>query len=747
MNLNDRQKSAVECVDGPLLVLAGAGSGKTRVITCRIEYLIQKEHIYPRNILAITFTNKAANEMKERVKETIGEDAMGVWISTFHSMCARILRMDIDRIGYDRNFTIYDADDARAVVRRIIKEKDLDTKVFREKAVYSTISRAKNDGYSASMYKDEADNYHTRTVADVFEAYEKDLRINNALDFDDLILKTCLLLKESEEIAEKYHERFKYIMVDEYQDTNSSQFELLSLLVNEDKNICVVGDDDQSIYGFRGANINNILEFEDRFPGAKVIRLEENYRSTQTILDAANAVIENNRNRKGKTLWTSNSSGEKIAFSRVADAREEASYVAIEISRRIRQGNALSDFAVLYRTNAQSRAFEEQFIKDNIPYKVVGGQNFYARKEIKDLLSYLRVLDNTSDDNSLRRIINVPARAIGPISVNRISEYAIEHGLSLREALAHADEIPDLKRTAAKVKAFSNLLEEFVKYSHEASISELLQKIVDDTGYVAELEAEGSDEAKGRIENVDELFSKVKYYEQEEGSGADLSSFLQEVSLVADVDELEENAHYVTLMTIHGAKGLEFDHVFLVGMEERLFPSGLAVDSDDVKDLEEERRLCYVGITRARKRLSISSASARMVHGMTQRNALSRFVAEIPEELINGFSPRKYGGFDDYGLKDVLEEASKKGTLVAKHLKRSRKRPTKAPSVYSISKPKKMDFSELGYGEGDRVSHVKFGEGKVLTIRDAGRDLEVTVDFDGVGQRKLFAGFAKLKKL
>ena len=584
--LNDRQKEAVLHTEGPLLILAGAGSGKTRVLTHRIAYLIEEKGVNPWNILAITFTNKAAGEMRERVDNLVGFGSESIWVSTFHSMCVRILRRHIEALGYATNFTIYDTDDQKTLMKDVCKLLEVDTKIYRERSLLSAISKAKNELMTPEELMLEAGgDFGRKKVAEVYGEYERQLRANNALDFDDLLLKTVQLFQTQKEVLDYYQERFRYIMVDEYQDTNTVQFELVRLLAGKYRNLCVVGDDDQSIYKFRGANIQNILNFEKVFPDARVIKLEQNYRSTETILEAANGVIRHNKGRKDKSLWTENGKGEAIEFRQFDTAYDEAEYVVDDIRRQVAAGEGnYSDYAILYRTNAQSRMFEEKFVTAGIPYKIVGGINFYARREIKDLLAYLKTVDNAQDDLAVRRIINVPRRGIGLTSINRVQEYAARREIGFYEALLGADLIPDIGRGLSKLESFAALMEHFKRDAQEMTISDLLQEILEETGYIESLQAEDVEEAEARLENIDELRNKIAAYEeacQEQDEPATLSGFLEEVALVADIDDLDENSDYVVLMTLHSAKGLEFPHVYLVGMEDGLFPSYLTITADD----------------------------------------------------------------------------------------------------------------------------------------------------------------------
>ena len=644
--LNEQQKQAVMTTEGPLLILAGAGSGKTRVLTHRTAYLIDELGVNPYNIMAITFTNKAAGEMRERIDKMVGYGSESIWVSTFHSTCVRILRRYIDRLGYSTNFTIYDADDQKTLMKDICKRLNIDTKIHKERMFLSVISSAKDELIDPIEFETRAaGDYAKRIQAQVYREYQQVLRQNNALDFDDLIMKTVELFKLDGEVLNAYQERLRYIMVDEYQDTNTAQFELIRLLANKYKNLCVVGDDDQSIYKFRGANIYNILNFEKHFPDATVIKLEQNYRSTQNILDAANGVIANNVGRKEKSLWTDNGTGDKIQFEQLDTANEEADYVTRDIMRRVRKGEyQYKDCAVLYRTNAQSRLFEERFIASNIPYKIVGGVNFYSRKEVKDMLSYLKTIANGQDDLAVRRIINVPKRGIGATSITKVANYAAEHEMNFYSALCEAAEIPGLGKAAAKIEPFVLFVQSMKAKSKLKPVSELLQEIIETTGYVRELEAEGTDEAEARIENIDELISKAVDYEEAQEHPT-LDGFLEEVALVADIDSLDADSDYVVLMTLHSAKGLEFPNVYLAGMEDGLFPSYMSIVSDNADaEIEEERRLAYVGITRAMKNLTITSARVRMVRGQTQYGKVSRFVKEIPPQLLAGeiYEPKSY---------------------------------------------------------------------------------------------------------
>ena len=745
-SLNAMQQEAVFHTEGPVLILAGAGSGKTRVLTHRIAYLIEEKGINPWNIMAITFTNKAAQEMRERVDQIVGFGSESIWVSTFHSSCVRMLRRYIDRLGYDNNFTIYDTDDQKTVIKEICKRLNIDTKQFKERALMAAISSAKDELVSPAEYKlqaSTASGYGAQTIARVYEAYQKQLRQNNALDFDDLIVKTVELFQSCPDVLDYYQERFRYIMVDEYQDTNTAQFKFVSLLAEKYKNLCVVGDDDQSIYKFRGANIGNILGYEKVFPQAKVIKLEQNYRSTGNILNAANAVIRNNHGRKEKTLWTENEDGNMIQFRQFDSAYEEAEYVVGDIRRHVnKELCSYKDNAVLYRTNAQSRMFEERFVRDSIPYKVIGGVNFYARREIKDLLAYLKTIDNGRDDLAVRRIVNVPKRGIGLTSINRVQEYASSRECSFYDALRAVDLIPNIGRGQAKLESFVAMIEHFKNDVQDMSVSELMEEVIKETGYIDALIHEcESEEATSRIENIDELRNKIAAYEENcetQNEASTLSGFLEDVALVADIDSLDESTDYVVLMTLHSAKGLEFPHVYLAGMEDGLFPSYMTITADDPAELEEERRLCYVGITRAEKDLTLTCARKRMVHGETQYKKMSRFLKEIPLELLEtGPSTKKE-------KKEESEPVRVKTSFMQAKEAFKTKAFTAPKPVQQFGTPK---GGKLPYGVGDRVKHIKFGEGTVTAITEGGRDYEVTVDFDGPGTKKMFAAFARLQKV
>ncbi len=802
--LNERQKEAALHTEGPLLILAGAGSGKTRVITNRIAYLIEECGVNPWNILAITFTNKAAGEMRQRVDDMVGFGAESIWVATFHSTCVRILRRYIDRIGYDTNFTIYDTDDQKTVMKGICKRLQIDTKQMPERAFLSAISHAKEELLTPEDLRlDAVGDFREGQVAKVYAEYEKELKKSNALDFDDLLLKTVDLFTAWPDILESYQDRFRYIMVDEYQDTNNVQFKLIKLLADKYRNICVVGDDDQSIYKFRGANIRNILDFEKVYSDAKVVKLEQNYRSTQNILDAANAVIANNVGRKDKSLWTDKGEGCRIHFRQCSTAYEEAEYVVSSIMKDKREGkHDYREQAVLYRTNAQARLIEEQLIMSGIPYDVVGGVNFYARREIKDILAYLKTIDNARDDVAVKRIINVPARGIGATTINRIQEYANNNDLTFYDALRKADEIPSIERGIGKLEAFVSMIQVFRSKQPHLTLEELVKDVLDTTEYIEKMEASDKEDADQRKENIDELISKVVAYEEEQDTDeVTLSGFLEEVALVADIDSVSSDSNKVLLMTLHSAKGLEFPHVYLTGLEEGLFPSYMNITSDDPSELEEERRLCYVGITRAMDELTITCANQRMVRGETQFNAPSRFVKEIPTQLLDMkvpgvrlrpedrvdpsnegytkeiFARKPYSGNAFTGssrpaatspgarnayakpfIATAARMANEASVLAGERTGGINGKPSvrlsngfvksQKPGGAAISLGKDLGSLDIpDYTVGDTVRHVKFGEGVVKSLVKGARDYEVTVDFKGFGIKKMFAGFAKLKKI
>lgn len=810
--LNPRQQEAVLHTEGPLLILAGAGSGKTRVLTHRIAYLIEEKGINPWNILAITFTNKAAGEMRERVDRLVEAGAGSVWVSTFHSLCVRILHRFIEYLGYENNFTIYDVDDQKTLMKQVLKKLNLDPKQYREREMINIISSAKNELIGPDeFWKSAQGDWRLKKVAEIYEEYQTELKKNNALDFDDLIFKTVDLFRVNDQILDYYQERFRYIMVDEYQDTNAAQFELISLLARKYQNLCVVGDDDQSIYKFRGADIGNILNFEDTFPGAMVVKLEQNYRSTKNILETANGVIRNNRGRKDKTLWTANDTGELVKFRQFEQSFEEAEGIIQDI---LTQGRPYRDSAVLYRTNAQSRLLEEKCLTYNVPYRLVGGVNFYQRREIKDILSYLKTIANGRDDLAVQRIINVPKRGIGAASIGKIMTWAAQQEISFYNGCTQAASVPGMGKAAGKVQGFVNQIEEFrsriqsweLRHEHKSAagefkeesygLKELIEDILEKTGYREELKEEGEAEAKERLENINELISKaVSFCEEQETPS--LHGFLEEVALVADIDRMDSAEDRVTLMTLHSAKGLEFPMVYLSGMEEGLFPGSRCVMSEDPEDLEEERRLCYVGITRARERLMLTAARMRMSRGETHYSRVSRFVEEIPEELLETVKPerrmeqksrmnasenpsiswnknqRKLGvsmfgmksnsyasptaGYMEYRLEGNKISDDKSGTSQTSAAHKSDNIAREGKTVKTFGAMGKhpgfgkeftvQKSSNLDYDVGDRVRHIKFGEGTVQSVINGARDFEVTVEFDRFGVKKMFASFAKLQKI
>ena len=740
--LNDKQKEAVLHFEGPLLILAGAGSGKTRVLTHRIAYLIEEHQVPPYHILALTFTNKAANEMRERVNNIIEYGAGSIWVSTFHSTCVRILRRFIDHLGYDNAFTIYDSDDQKSLMKDICKQLNIDTKKYKERTFLNAISSAKDELKTPEQYADEvAKEYNKKIFGRVYKEYQKRLKQNNALDFDDLIMLTVQLFRQNAEILNHYQERFPFILVDEYQDTNTAQFTLLSLLASRYQNLCVVGDDDQSIYRFRGANIHNILNFEKIFPATKVIRLEQNYRSTKNILAAASGVIKQNSMRKEKTLWTTAEAGAPISYGRYDNEYEEAQGIAADIHRQVKDGMSYSDFAILYRTNAQSRVFEEKLIYEGIPYRIIGAVNFYARKEIKDILCYLKTINNSADDIAIKRIINIPRRGIGQTTIGRISDYAFSQEMPFYEALRRVDEIPGCTRASAKIHSFVSLIEHFrMKLRGEMySLEDMTQELLDVTGYVRELEAEDTDEANGRIENIESLMNKIVQYE-EDNNGGTLNDLLEDIALVADIDTVSDDAEQVLLMTLHSAKGLEFPNVYICGMEETIFPGASAVFGDDPSELEEERRLCYVGITRAMKKLTLTSANQRMRNGEMNFNRPSRFINEIPRHLVK----QTYGAVLKPETESKPTEFSRtKASLYTK----DRKNPFANNPYIQKGMGSASPAGAPDYQVGDRVSHTKFGQGIVRSLTKLTNDYEVVIEFDGFGQRKLRSSFAKLTKL
>ena len=745
-SLNDKQQEAVRHFEGPLLILAGAGSGKTRVLTYRIAYLIEEHQINPSQILALTFTNKAANEMRERVDHIVPYGSQNIWVSTFHSTCVRILRRYIDHLGYERNFTIYDSDDQRALMKDICKHLNIDTKKYKEKTFLNAISSAKDKLITPEQYADEvAKDYNKKIFGTVYKEYQKRLRHNNALDFDDLIMLTVQLFQSNAEVLDYYQQRFQFILVDEYQDTNAAQFTFLSLLASRYQNLCVVGDDDQSIYKFRGADIYNILNFEKIFPATKVIRLEQNYRSTKNILNAANEVIKHNTMRKEKSLWTKSEEGAPISYGRYENEYEEAQEIASDIRRQYKQGMDYRNFAILYRTNAQSRVFEEKLVYEGIPYRIIGAINFYARKEIKDLLCYLKTINNSADDIAIKRIINIPRRGIGQTTINRITSYCLENEITFYEALTQVDNIPGCGRASANITSFVSLIEEFRKKLRDETytLETLIHEIIDTTGYIRQLEAEDTPEAEARIENIDSLLNKIVQFEEDSIEPATLDGLLEEIALVADIDSVSEDADQVLLMTLHSAKGLEFPHVYICGMEENIFPGAMAVFGDDPMELEEERRLCYVGITRAREKLTLTGANQRMKNGELTFNRPSRFISEIPRYLMKqtyGAILKDTPSYPDTELQERLTHHT--ASSQATSFSGDKKNPF-ANNPY-IQKGFGSSTKEPDYKAGDRVTHFKFGSGTITSMSKLANDYEVVVLFDNFGQRKLRSSFAKL---
>jgi DNA helicase II / ATP-dependent DNA helicase PcrA len=722
-NLNKEQQAAVKTTEGPLLIMAGAGSGKTRVLTHRIAYLMAEKHVAPWNILAITFTNKAAREMKERVQALLGGAAEEVWISTFHSMCVRILRRDIDRIGINRNFSILDTTDQLSVIKNILKEKNIDPKKFEPRTILGTISSAKNELLTPEKFAKRASSYYEKIVSDVYEEYQQRLLRNHSLDFDDLIMTTIQLFERVPEVLEYYQYKFQYIHIDEYQDTNHAQYMLVKMLAARFQNICVVGDADQSIYRWRGADIQNILSFERDYPNAKVILLEQNYRSTKRILQAANEVIENNINRKPKRLWTENPEGKKIVYYEAMNEADEAQFVAGKIKEYVDGGKRrYSDFAILYRTNAQSRIIEEVFLKSNIPYQIVGGLKFYDRKEIKDILAYLRVIANPNDDISLLRIINVPKRGVGASSLDKIVRYASENELSIFEALAELEHIGLSARIAASLLEFRRQLEQWAQLQEYVSVTELVEEVLDKSGYREMLKAENTLEAQSRLENIDEFLSVTKHFENV-SEDKSLIAFLTDLALISDIDQLNEangnSEDSVVLMTLHSAKGLEFPVVFLIGMEEGIFPHNRSLDDED--EMEEERRLAYVGITRAEEELFLTSAQMRTLFGNIHVNPVSRFIREIPEELMEMINRRTLHAAASQAKQTGFRTTMASGSAGG------------GTTVWKV---------------GDKADHKKWGIGTVVSVRGEGEDQELDIAFPSpIGIKRLLAKFAPITKV
>ena len=754
--LNDRQKEAVISTEGPCLVIAGAGSGKTKVLTHKIAYLISEKYVKPWNIIAITFTNKAANEMKERIQNIIGDAANDLWMGTFHSICVKILRKYIDRIGFDHSFLIFDTSDQKTLIKECLKDLKVDDKLFTDRAVLSEISNGKNEMLEPKDYKIKyAGDFRRETIGNIYELYQQRLKENNALDFDDIINYTIKILTENPDVLEYYTEKFKYVLVDEYQDTNKAQFMLVSILASKYGNITVVGDNDQGIYSFRGADITNILNFEKDFPGTKIIKLEQNYRCTGNILKAANAVIKHNENKYEKKLWTANDEGELPSIYQSEDEYDEASYVVKQINHlKTEEYYKYSDFVVLYRMNSQSRAIEDILRREDIPYKIVGGLKFYERKEIKDIIAYLRLIYNTSDNISLKRIINEPKRGIGKTSLDNIQQISEQNGISMYEVIKNAEQF-GLNRVKANADDFINLIEELRTKQNELSISELIKETLNKSGYTKALELENSVEAESRIQNLEEFLTVAIEFEEEFADNT-LGEFLENITLSSDIDNVEDAENSVTLMTLHSAKGLEFPTVFLVGLEEGIFPGYKSIGEENA--LQEERRLFYVGITRAKEHLFLTCAKRRTIFGSTSYNAISRFVKEIPEELLNGYDKMQKEKVEDkfensdYGWKYGNRESKVKTyTFETNSYEVKKQVPATAGFQYrtaesflsSLNKKDSFDISK--YQEGQRVYHKKFGEGTINKVEEEGEDYKIDINFDKVGHKRLMAKFAGLE--
>ena len=731
--LNERQKEAVLATEGPVLVLAGAGSGKTTVLVNRIAYMISQKHIRPWNILAITFTNKAAREMKDRIERLLGDTAKDMWIGTFHSVCVRILRSCIDLLGYSRDFVIYDTADTKTVMKECLRELDIDEKSFPVRNVLSIISNAKNDLMDAATFENVyKSDYRMSIIAKIYYRYQTKLRKNNAVDFDDIILNTVKILSENPDVLSKYQDKFQYILVDEYQDTNNSQYLLINLLAQANRNLCVVGDDDQSIYKFRGANIGNILNFEDDYSDVQKITLDQNYRSTQNILDAANSVISNNKGRMGKSLWTSNGDGNKVFVYTGTNEYDEARYIARQIKKHFDEQGSFSDCAILYRTNAQSRVIEEMLMRESVPYKVLSGLRFYDRKEIKDIIAYLRVVYNPNDDVSLARIINEPKRKIGNATLEKARNIAREKETSLYDVISNADDYPEFKTAIKKLLSFSEIIQSLIKLKDTVTIEELTGRILNDTGYMPALVMEDTTESKTRIENLGEFISVITEFEKNEETGNTLGEFLENISLVSDIDGYDENEDSAVLMTIHSAKGLEFPSVFLSGLEEGLFPGMRSMESDD--DIEEERRLCYVAITRAKEQLYITKTISRTIHGKTMPTTASRFFKEIPVEYLEDkttLQPKVAKVMQDLGVRNAA--APKKEVYMTKGF------------GSSVKSSGSTDYSK--FKAGDTVEHRTFGRGEILKATPCGNDCILEIQFESIGFKRLMAAFAKVKKI
>ena len=760
--LNDKQKEAVLATDGPCLVIAGAGSGKTKVLTHKIAYLMAEKYIKPWNILAITFTNKAANEMKQRVEALVGDAAQDMWIGTFHSICVRILRKSIDRIGFDNSFLIFDTSDQRTLVKECMKTLKIDDKLFTDRSVLSEISNGKNEMLEPSAYRTKyAGDFRREKIGEIYELYQKRLKENNAIDFDDIINFTIKILTENPDVLEYYADKFRYVLVDEYQDTNKAQFTLVTILASRYGNITVVGDNDQGIYSFRGADISNILNFEKDFPGTKIIKLEQNYRCTGNILNAANAVIKNNENKYEKKLWTQNDVGQLPTIHRADDEYDEGRYIVEQINHLKREEYFKnSDFVVLYRMNSQSRAIEEILRREDIPYKIVGGLKFYERKEIKDIISYLRLIYNPSDNISLKRVINEPKRGIGKTSVDNVQEISEKTGISMFEIIKNAEQY-GLNRLKVNSIDFVSLIEEMRSKLEELSISEIIKQTLNKSGYVKALEDENTTEAESRIQNLEEFLTVAMEFEEQEADNS-LADFLEGITLSSDIDGMEESEDSVTLMTLHSAKGLEFNTVFLVGMEEGIFPGYKSIG--EPQELEEERRLFYVGITRAKQYLYLTCAKRRTIFGSTSYNAISRFASEIPQDLLNGYDEAfgekeefkdsgykwEYGASSKVKTYKLNEEANtyQKQSVVASSVNNATggfQFRTAESFLSSIQKKTSTGVDISKYEEGQRVYHKKFGEGTINKIEAEGEDYKLEIHFDKVGNKRLMAKFAGLE--
>lgn len=745
--MNDKQAEAVKATEGPLLVMAGAGSGKTRVLTHRVAYLIEEKGVLPWNILAITFTNKAAREMKERVGKLLGESARDVWVSTFHALCVRILRRDIEKLNFNRAFTIADTSEQRTLMKRICSELNIDTKKFDPRSILSAISNAKNALQTPDEYAKEANGMFEQLVARAYKLYQQELEANQSLDFDDLIMKTIELFEQDQETLEFYQDKFHYIHVDEYQDTNDAQYKLVNLLAQKYHNLCVVGDADQSIYGWRGANMNNILNFERDYPNAHTVMLEQNYRSTQTILDAANEVIKNNVQRKKKNLWTENGKGDKISYYRAQNEHDEAQFIVSKIKEAHDQhGYNFNDFAVLYRTNAQSRMIEETFLKSSVPYTMVGGHKFYDRKEIRDVLGYLTLIVNPQDSISFTRVVNTPKRGIGMTSVEHLREFADENHWSLLQAAENVDIANTIStRTRTKIDQFGQLMRDLTKQAEFLNLTDLTEEILERSGYNKSLKDDRSLEAQTRRENLDEFKSVTKEYDEQHKDDDDsnlqkVTNFLADLALVSDQDDVDEQAPAVTLMTLHAAKGLEFPVVFLVGMEEGIFPLSRAIMEDD--ELEEERRLAYVGITRAKKKLYLTNAFSRLLYGRIQRNQPSRFVEEINPDLLqfeNGDGEPSLNG-------QKLPFGGDAATATTYHHQQKHQYRSAGKRVKPVTNTG-TGADKVSWKTGDKVSHKKWGQGTVVKVSGSGNDMELDIAFPDQGVKRLLASFAPIKKV